>query len=107
MTCSTAKQTAKNVASALVRRHDTIGDHKCYGTDVIGDDTNGNILLFILMINSMCNLTNMVGQCAKCIYIKNRIYVLNSNCQSLKTHTCINVFLDQICVMTMSIVIKL
>ena len=74
---------------------------------MIGDDTDGNILLLILMVNGVCNLTNMIGQRTQRIDIENGIYILNGYGQSLKTHTSINVFLNQIGIMTMSIVVKL
>ncbi len=41
----TAQQAAQHVAAALVAGQDAVADHKGGGADVVGDDTQGNIVL--------------------------------------------------------------
>ena len=40
-------------------------------------------------------------------YIENGIYVLDNNCQTLKTHTGINILLFQSCIIAISVILKL
>ena len=107
MTCCTADQAAQYITSSFIGRHDSIRNHKRCGTDVVCDQTNGNIVLLIDMIRMFCDLGNLFAECTYGIYIKNRIYILNSNSQTLQTHTGIDVLMFEFCVISVSIVVKL
>ena len=107
MTCGTADQSAQHVASALICRHDTIRNHECCRTDVVYDQTDGDILRLILFVSRMCELTYLVTQCLHRIYIKNGIYLLNNNSQTLQAHSGINIFLLEQLIVTLAIVLKL
>ena len=74
---------------------------------MVCDQTDGNIVCIVFLIFFICDLANKITKCANCIYIKNRIYILNNYSKSLKSHTCINVLLFQCCVVSVSIVLKL
>ena len=100
-------QAAENVSTSLICRHDSIGDHKCRGTDMVCDQTDGNVVLMMYPIRFAGNLTYQVTKGTDGIYIENGIYVLDNNCQTLQTHTCINVLLFQCCIISVSIVLKL
>ena len=93
MSCCTTDQTTKYIASALVGRHDTIRYHKCSGTDMICDQTDGYIIQRICLVSFVRHLTYFITDCFHCIDIKYGIYVLHNNSQTLKSHTCINVFI--------------
>ena len=107
MTCCTTDQTTKYISTSFVGRHDTIGDHKCCGTDMVCDQTDGYVILIVLLIFLACDLAYQVTKCTDGIYIKDRVNILNNNCQTLKTHTCIDVLLFQGCIVSVSIVLKL
>ena len=107
MTCCTTDQTTKYISTSFVGRHDTIGDHKCCRTDMVCDQTDGYVILIVLLIFLACNLAYQVTKCTDGIHIKDRINILNNNCQTLKTHTCIDVLLFQGCIVSVSIVLKL
>ena len=50
MAGSSAQQTAQDVASALVGRHDAVRDHKGTGLDVVCHNAQGNICLMFLLV---------------------------------------------------------
>ena len=79
MTCCTADQTAQNVAAALVGRHDAIGDHEGTGLYMISNDTQGNILLVIHLVLSVCHGTDLIQKCLVGIYGKQGIHILDYN----------------------------
>ena len=93
MTCRTSYKTAKHITSSLICRHNSIWNHKCSRTDMVCNQTNGNIFVCIYFIFHSCKFTHLIAECFDRIYIKNRIYILNNRSKSLKTHTGINIFL--------------
>ena len=107
MTCCTTDQTAKYISAAFVCRHDTIGYHKCCGTDMVCDQTDGYVIIVVLFIFFAGNLAYKITQGADGIYIKDRIYILNNNCQTFQSHTCIDILLFQGCIVSVTIVLKL
>ena len=74
---------------------------------MVGDQTDGYVFCIILLIFYICKFTDFVAKCLKCIYIKNRIYILDNNSQTLQSHTGINVLLLQLSVISFSVVLKL
>ena len=49
----------------------------------------------------------LVQQCTDGIYIENGIHILNNNSQTLQTHTCIDILLDQFRIIAVSVIIEL
>ena len=74
---------------------------------MVCDQTDGYVIIIILLVFFSGDLTYQVTQCADSIYIEDGIYVLHNNCQTFQTHTCINVLLFQCCIISVSIVLKL
>ena len=74
---------------------------------MVCDQTDGYVIVIILLIFFSGDLTYQVTQGADGIYIKDRIYILNNNCQTFQTHTCINILLFQCCVVSVTIILKL
>ena len=107
MTGSPAQQTAQDISSSLVGRHDTVRNHKGTGTDVVCDQTNGNVLHRIGLIFRMCQLTHTVTQCLQCVHIENGIHILYNHSQTLQSHTSIDILLFQLGVMVVSIILEL
>ena len=54
------QETPEHISTALVARHDSVRDHKGYGTDMVGDDTQGDIRLFIPAIFGMGQSADMI-----------------------------------------------
>ena len=52
MSGCTPKQAPKDITPAFIRRHDTIRNHEGYRTNVVSDQTNGNILVRIFFIGT-------------------------------------------------------
>ena len=107
MSCCTAKQTTKHIATTFVRWQDTIRCHKCNRTDMVSDNTDADVCICVFFVCNTCHLADLVTKCLDRIYIKDRIYVLYDNCQTLESHTCINILLLKLCIVVVSIVIKL
>ena len=74
---------------------------------MVCDQTDGYVIIIILLVFFSGDLTYQVTQCADSIYIEDGIYVLHNNCQTFQTHTCINVLLFQCCIISVTIVLKL
>ena len=74
---------------------------------MVCNDTDRNICFMLLKILHTCQIADFVAQCLNCIHIKNRIHILDNNSQTFKTHTCINILLDKVCIVTLTIIIEL
>ena len=74
---------------------------------MVGDQTDRDVFYIILMIFTVCKLTYFISQCTNRIYIENGIYVLNNACQTLQTHTGIDILLYQLRVVVVSVIIEL
>ena len=74
---------------------------------MVCDQTDGYVILIILFVFFAGNFTDKVTKGTDCIYVKDRINVLNNNCQTLQTHTCIDIFLFQCGIVAISVVFKL
>ena len=74
---------------------------------MVCDQTDGYVIIVVLFIFFAGNLAYKITQGADGIYIKDRIYILNNNCQTFQTHTCIDVLLFQGCIVSVTIVLKL
>ena len=74
---------------------------------MVCNQTDRNIVIIYFSILFSCNLTYKVTKRADSIHVKNRIYVLSNNCKTLQSHTCINIFLFQSFVVTISVIFKL
>ena len=107
VTGCTTDQTAKNIASSFIGRHNPIRDQEGSGTHMIRDQTDGYIVLVIDTISFSGNFTDLISQGTQCIYIKNRIYILNNNSQTFQPHTGINIFLFQSLIMTFPVIFEL
>ena len=107
MTSGSSQQTAENIASALVARHDTIGDHEGSGTDVICHDTDGYVGIVVHAVFFACHAADLVAEGTDGVHVKDGVHVLDSHCQTLQAHACIDVLLDQIGIVAVAVVVEL
>ena len=107
LTDGAADQTAKDVASALIAGHDTVGDHEGRGADVVRDDTDGDIGLVVLSVLAAGQCADFVSERADCVHVEERSDVLNRHCQTLKAHTCVDIFVLELCVIAVSVIVEL
>ena len=70
---------------------------------MIGNQTDGNILLLILMILCMCQFANLIANCLHGINIEYGIHILHYNRKTLQSHAGIDVLLYKFCIVTFSI----
>lgn len=61
----------------------------------------------VCMKSAALNTPELVAESLDRINIKYRINILNNNCESLKTHTCIYVLLLKLCVVVVSVIVEL
>ena len=72
---------------------------------MVSDDTEGNIFLVVLLVSAVSQSAHLVHQSAVCIYVEKGCNILADNSQSLKSHTSIDVLLDQIGVIAVSVIV--
>ena len=74
---------------------------------MIGDQTDGNILLIVLLILCMSHLADAVTDCLHGINIKDRIHILYNNSETFQTHSGIDILILEFLVAAMSVSVKL
>ena len=74
---------------------------------MVCNNTQRNICLMIYSVLLAGEVTYMISQCFHCINIKHGIYILYDTGKTLKSHTCINVLLDQVCIVAVSVIVEL
>ena len=74
---------------------------------MVSDNTERNVLLVVLLVSAVCKSAYLVHQGTVCIYIEKGCHILADNSQSLESHTCIDVLLDQIGVISVSVIVEL
>ena len=74
---------------------------------MVCNQTNGYIIFVVFLIYLSCHLTYMISQCTYSIYIKNRIYILYNTGQTFQSHTGINIFILQCCIISITVVLEL
>ena len=107
MAGSTAQQAAQHIAAALVGRQDTIGHHEGAAADVVGDDTDGDVVLGIFAIGLVCDVLHMVQHALDGIDLEQVAHALHHAGQTLQTHAGINVGACQTLVMALAVGVEL
>jgi hypothetical protein len=74
---------------------------------MVGDNAQGNVHLLALAIVSAGELTDLVGDVHDGVNIKEGVYALADNSQTLKTHTGVNVLLNKLGVVVVAVIVKL
>ena len=103
----TAKQTAENITTSFIGWHDTVGNHKCYRTDMVCDHTDGNIFFVFRLVLYIGIFADFVADGFNRIYVKNGIHILHYGSQTLQSHTGINVFIFKFFIVAISVIIEL
>ena len=107
MTGSAAQQAAQHVAAAFVGRQDAVANHEGSRTDVVGNNTQGDITLIALAIFGTGQLRHLVGDVHDSVNLEQAVDALHDTGQTFQTHTGINVLLAQLGIIAVTIVIKL
>ena len=92
----TTQQSSQYIAAPFVGGQNAVCGHDCNGTDMVCDDTNGNVNLMLLAIFHACLLTNRIADIFYGIHIENGIYALHDGCHTFQTHAGIYVFMIQL-----------
>ena len=74
---------------------------------MVGDKSDGYILVGIGLILYTCYLTYLVADSFHCIDVEYCINILDNNRKSLKPHTGIYVLLLKLCIVVMSVALEL
>ena len=110
MTYGTTDDTTEHIATTVVGRHDTVGDHEGHRTGVIGYDTYRYIALLAarcLVLDTTGKLADEITKILQCIDIEDGSYVLYCDGETLETHTGIDVLLREVTVVALTIIVKL
>ena len=73
VSCRTAKKSSENVSASLVGRNDAVAYHKGRGADVVGDNTEGDIVLCILSVLYSGLIYDRLHNISYGIYLENII----------------------------------
>ncbi len=92
MTSRAAQQSAQNIAATFIGGQNAVRRHECHGTNMVCDDTHGNIDLMLLAVLHASLLTNRVANEFHGIHIENGVHALHDGCHSFQTHAGIYVF---------------
>ena len=74
---------------------------------MVGNNTDRDICLLVFHVFHASHLTYFITQRFDRINVKDGIYILNNNSQTFKTHTCIDILLNQFCIVIMAVIFKL
>ena len=74
---------------------------------MVGNQTNRYVLLFVLLVFGVSQLADLIPERSYGIHVKDGIHVLHHACQTLQTHTGINVLLLQLGIVVVAVVVKL
>ena len=103
----TAKQPAQNIAPALIAGQNTVGDHKGGCTDVVGNDPQRNVHLHAEAVGCAGEFRHLIGDIHNGVHIKQAVHILADNSKPLQAHAGIDILLNKLRVVTVSVVIKL
>ena len=74
---------------------------------MVRNQTDGHILLLILLILAAGKFAHFVTKRPDRIHVKDGIHILHHRRQTLQAHACIDIFLDQLRIVVVPIVVKL
>ena len=74
---------------------------------MVCDQTDGNVFVCIFFIVTVCKAAHLFAKRFQCVHIKDGIHVLNNGCKTFKTHTCINIFMFECCIISMAVIVEL
>ena len=106
VTGCTTQQAAQNITTALVAGQNAVSDHEGRSTDMVGDDTEGNIHLVGLAVGCAGQLGDLVGDVHDGIHVEQGVDILADNSQTLQAHAGIDVLLNQLGVVTVAVVVE-
>ena len=107
VSCGTAEQTAQHVATTCVGRHNAVADHESGAADMVGDNTERNVNLFIFVVSYACDAANVLHDVLYGINLEQVVYALHHTSQTFQTHTGINVLVFHFGVVTVAVAVKL
>ncbi len=107
MSCCPAQKTAQHISPSLIGRHDPVRYHKCHRTDMICDNTDGNIFFCLCPIGYPGKFTYLIPDRLDRVHIKDGIHILHHDSKTLQSHSGINIFIGQFFVVSLSIAVKL
>ena len=74
---------------------------------MVGDNTEGNVGLFVFLIIYASNAADVLHYVLNGIYLKEIVNALHSAGKTLKAHTCINVLVSHFSVVAVSVAVEL
>ena len=103
----TAQKTAQHVSASFVGRHNAVGYHKGAGLHMVCNNTKGDICPGISKILRVGQGAHLIQKRLVGIHRKQGIHVLNNNCQTLQSHTGINILMGKLGIIPLAVTLKL
>ncbi len=107
VTGSPAEQPAKHIAPSGVGGGHAVADHKGGGTDVVGDDPEGDVAAIALTVGDPCDLGDLLHDVLNGVYLKEVLHTLHDAGQTLQAHAGIDVRLGHPLIVAVPVRIKL
>ena len=107
VTASAADDTAQDIAAAFVGRDNTVRDHEHCGTGVVGDDTDGDIVILVRAVGLAGNFADLVDDLTDGIDLEHIVNTLHNASKSFQTHTGVDVLLCELFVGAVAHVVEL
>ena len=108
MSCSSSDESSEDVFSSLVARSDTVADHERHRSEMVCDYPYRNVSVsFSVFVFHAGDLNDAVKYVFYSIYIEYRVNTLHDACQTLESHSRIDVRMRQIRVVAFVITAEL
>ena len=97
VSCRTANQSPKHVAAAFVARQDTVRNHEYHGSQVIGNDSQADVVLLVALLVLHAGLfCYRVQNVADGVDIEDGVHTLHDAGHTLQSHSGIDVLMCQV-----------
>ena len=104
---SAAQQPSQDIAAALVGGQDAVADHEGGGADVVGNDAQRDVGLFVLFVLDARDAADVLHDVLHRVHLKEVADVLHDAGQALQTHAGVDVRLWHAGVVAVAVRIKL
>ena len=102
-----AQQAAQHIAAALVGGQDAVRHHEGAAADVVGDDADGDIGLFVLAVGLAGDVLHMVQHALDGVHLEQVAHALHHAGQALEAHAGVDVGAGQPLIVALAVRIEL
>ena len=107
VTAGAADDAAEDVSAPFVGGNHAVGDHEHGASHVVGDDTDGDVVVLVLTVGLAGNFADLVQHAADGIDLKHIVHVLHDARKTLESHARVDVLLLELGVGAVAHVVEL